>query len=202
MRAITKSQLIEDLWGLGVRPGQTLMLHASVKSIGWIVGGPRMVLEAILETITPSGTLMMLASWEDNPYDLERWPSERRKAYLKECPGYDPATSPADHRELSILAEYLRTWPESCRSSHPFSYVAVGSEAQDLVADHPLQYRDGPGSPLAKLCRFRGLVMLLGASLGNITLLHHAEHLADVPDKRIDPQTLAYQCSLADSYGC
>ena len=183
---ITKSRLVEDLQDLGVRPGQVLMLHASVKSIGWIVGGPRMVLEAILETLTPTGTLMMLASWEDNPYDLECWPPERRQAYLNECPAYDPATSPADHRELSVLAEYLRTWPESYRSSHPFSYVAVGPKAQYLVANHPIQYRDGPGSPLAKLCSHRGLVLLLGSPLGDITLLHHAEHLADVPDKRID----------------
>ncbi len=162
------------------------MLHASVKSMGWIVGGPRIVLDAIFETIKPTGTLMMFASWEDNPYELERWPAERRQAYLKECPAYDPATSPADHRELSILAEYLRTWPESYRSRHPFSYVAVGPQAQYLVTDHPMQYRDGPGSPLAKFCNIRGLVLLLGSSLGEITLLHHAEHLADVADKRID----------------
>lgn len=186
MKPITKSQLIEDLRNLGVRPGQILMLHASVKSIGWIVGGPRMVLEAILDTITPSGTLMMLAGWEDNPYDLERWPPERHQAYVKEGPAYDPAASPADHRELSILAEYLRTWPGAFRSRHPFSYVAVGFHAADLVADHPMQYRDGPGSPLAKLCSSRGQVLLLGSSLGDITLLHHAEHLADVPNKRVD----------------
>jgi GNAT superfamily N-acetyltransferase len=43
----------------------------------------------------------------------------------------------------------------------------------------------GPGSPLAKLCEHRGNVLLLGAPLSSVTLLHHAEHLADVPDKQI-----------------
>jgi len=31
-------------------------------------------------------TLMMLASWEDNPYELAHWPKERQEAYLQECP--------------------------------------------------------------------------------------------------------------------
>ena len=34
----TYSQLVRDLTGLGVEPGQTIMLHASVRAIGWIVG--------------------------------------------------------------------------------------------------------------------------------------------------------------------
>ncbi|MDH7477380.1 MAG: hypothetical protein QHH17_03240 [Candidatus Bathyarchaeota archaeon] len=36
---ITKSRLISDLKKLGVAFGDTIMLHASVKAIGWIVGG-------------------------------------------------------------------------------------------------------------------------------------------------------------------
>lgn len=183
---ITRSRLAEDLQKLGLRPGQVVMLHASVRAIGWIVGGPDMVLRAILDTLTPGGTLMMLASWEDNPYDLARWPKERQEAYLKECPAFNPATSRADHREMSTLAEYLRTWPGAYRSRHPFSYVAVGKEADWITRDQPWQYRDGPGSPLAKLCEASGRVLLLGCSFGNITLLHHAEHVANVPNKRID----------------
>jgi aminoglycoside 3-N-acetyltransferase len=41
---ITKSRLITDLEKLGVMAGDTIMLHASVKAIGWIVGGPDIVL--------------------------------------------------------------------------------------------------------------------------------------------------------------
>lgn len=62
------------------------MLHASVKNVGWVVGGPDVVLDAILEVLTASGTLMMLASWEDNPYTLRHWAKERQEAYLQECP--------------------------------------------------------------------------------------------------------------------
>ena len=183
---VTKTQLIRDLRALGLSEGRTVMLHASVRSIGWVVGGPDVVLDAILEVLTPSGTLMMLASWEDNPYELPHWPKERQEAYLRECPAYDPERSRADRREMGILTEYLRTWPGACRSRNPFSYVAVGKHAQRVTSEHPLQYSNGPGSPLAKLCELSGAVLLLGSPIGSVTLLHHAEHLADVPDKRLD----------------
>ncbi len=102
---LTKSQLIAELRALGVREGGVVMLHASVRKLGWIVGGPRVVLDALLALLTPSGTLMMLASWEGNPYGMAEWPEAQRAAWLAECPPFDPATSPADHREMSILAE-------------------------------------------------------------------------------------------------
>lgn len=184
---ITRSQLAAGLQTLGVAPGQTLMLHASVSAIGWILGGPRVVLETMLDVLTPRGTLMMLASWEGNPYRMERWPAAQQALCLAECPAFDPATAPADHRELSILAEYLRTWPDAQRSAHPLaSFVAVGAQAHWLTADHALDYPHGADSPLARLCAAGGKVVLLGAALSNLTLVHHAEHLANVPAKRID----------------
>jgi aminoglycoside 3-N-acetyltransferase len=184
---VTRGQLIADLRTLGVRPGDTIMLHASVRALGWIVGGPRVILDALLDLLTPDGTLMMLASWEGNPYGWADWPEATRAAWLAECPPFDPATSPADHRELSILAEYLRGWPGARRSDHPLaSFVAVGARAEELTARHPWQYGNGPDGPLARLCDADGAVLLLGELLANITLLHHAEHLAAIPGKRVD----------------
>ena len=46
------------------------------------------------------------------------------------------------------------------------------------------QYGYGPGSPLDKLCQVGGQVLLLGATLDSLTLLHYAEHTAAVPNKR------------------
>ena len=188
---ITKNQLVAAFRTLDIAGGQTVMLHASVKAIGWILGGPHVVLQALVDVIEPRGTLMMLASWEGAPYRMEGWPQAARAACVAECPAFDPATSPADHREMSILAEYLRTWPGAYRSAHPLaSFVAIGAQAQWLMADQPLQYPHGPESPVARLCAVGGKVLLLGAPLSNLTLLHHAEHLANVPHKRIDRYAL------------
>ncbi|MBL7130579.1 MAG: aminoglycoside 3-N-acetyltransferase [Candidatus Omnitrophica bacterium] len=183
---VTKSQIVQDLRALGLFQGHTIMLHASVKKIGWVVGGPDVVIESILDVLTLSGTLMMFASWEDNTYDLARWTKERQDAYIRERPSYDPKRSRADSREMGILTEYLRTWPGAYRSRHPFSYVAVGERAKWITDNHPWQYSDGPGSPLEKLCEVGGLVLILGSPIGSVTLLHHSEHLADVPNKKVD----------------
>lgn len=182
---VTKSRLVADLSALGVEPGRVVMLHASVRSVGWVVGGPDVVLHALREALGPDGTLMMYAGWEDNPYAMASWPEARRRAYLEECPAFDPATSRADRR-LSILAEYLRTTPGARRSGNPEkSMAAVGPEAAWLTGDHPLDHGFGPGSPLEKLCHADGKVLLLGAPFDSMTLLHYAECLADVPDKRV-----------------
>jgi aminoglycoside 3-N-acetyltransferase len=182
---ITRSQLVTDLKKLGIEAGQTVMLHASVKAIGWIVGGPDMVIQSLLDVLESQGTLMMLVSWEDSPYDLARWPKDCQKAYLEECPAFDPARSRA-YRKWSILTEYLRTWPGTFRSQHPdASFAAVGALARWITENHPLQYGFGPGSPLAKLCEVKGKVLLLGAPFDSLTILHYAEHLAKVPNKQV-----------------
>ncbi len=182
---VTLSRIITDLKSLGVSPGDLVMLHSSVKSIGWVVGGPDTVLHAILDLLGNKGTLTMLAGWEDNPYHLPEWPKEKQLAYLEECPAFNPATSRANRR-WSILNEYLRTRPGALRSSHPEgSFVAIGRLAQHITENQPWQYGYGTGSPLAKLCNAGGKVLLLGAPLDTITLLHYAEFLADVPNKRV-----------------
>lgn len=163
------------------------MIHTSVKAIGWIVGGPRVVLDALFDVVSADGTLMMLASWEGNPYEMDEWSEEDQQRWLDECPAFDPLTSPADHREMSILAEYLRTWPGAARSNHPLaSFAAAGKRAKWLTENHQLNYGLGADSPLARLCEAGGRVLMLGAPLSNLTLIHHAEHLVELPDKRVD----------------
>jgi aminoglycoside 3-N-acetyltransferase len=135
---ITPSHLAAGFRTLGIATGQTLLLHASVNAVGYLLGGPRVILETLLDLIAPGGTLMMLANWEGNPYRMEQWPAAQRAACLAECPVFDPMTAPADHRDLSILAEYLRTWPGAYRSAHPLaSFVAGGAQARWLTAAQP-----------------------------------------------------------------
>jgi len=177
--------LVNDLRALGLAPGGTVMLHASVKAIGWVVGGPDVVIRALLDVLGPEGTVMMYVSWEDSPYELADEPEEYRRAYLEECPAFDPGRSRA-YTNWGILTEYLRTWPGACRSNHPdASFAAVGRLAERITADHPLQYGYGPGSPMHKLVEAEGQVLILGSPLEKLSLLHYAEHMADVPDKPV-----------------
>ncbi|MCP4158927.1 MAG: aminoglycoside 3-N-acetyltransferase [Deltaproteobacteria bacterium] len=190
---ITKNQLVNELIELGLSEGQTVMLHASVKRIGNIEGGPQTIIEALLEVLTSSGTLMMLVGWEDNPYNIsgasfqdniDNLPEKKRRAFYNST-SFDPEYSRSDKKVMGILPEYLRTYPGSIRSRHPLGYAAVGKMAQSVLKDQQWQYREGSGSPLEKLCEVGGKVLLLGSPTGNVTLLHFAENLADIPNKKI-----------------
>lgn len=182
---LTKSELCTYLQQIGLEAGTTLMLHLSVKKIGWLVGGPDILIQALIEVLGQEGTLMMYAGWEDSPYGLTAWEAEKQAKYLQECPAFDPAVSRAVVG-WSVLAERLRCWPGAERSQHPDgSFVSLGRNAQYLTQDHALCFGYGLASPLHKLIELNGYVMNIGAPLNTTTLLHYAEDQADLPNKKI-----------------
>lgn len=170
---------------LGVRQGGILMAHVRISALGWVVGGTQTVVEAVLEAIGADGTLMVYAGWEDDTWHIAAWPPEWQEAYRREMPPFDQHLSGADH-DMGRFAERVRTWPGAVPSSaHVMRMIAVGPDAEWLTADHPWDHGNGPGSPLAKLVEAEGQVLMLGAPLEKLTLLHHAEALVDSPEKRL-----------------
>lgn len=188
----TPAHLRADLQALGLEPGRTIMLHTSVKAVGPVMGGPNTILQAVLDVLTPAGTVMMYAGWEDIPDTVHELSPEAQAVYLDQHPGFDPALARAV-RENSVLAEFLRTWPGTRRSANPeASMVANGARAEWLTADHALSYGYGAGSPLEKLTQVGGQVLMLGAPLDTLTVLHHAEYRARLRHKRV----IRYTCPV------
>ncbi|CAN5858811.1 hypothetical protein BH23ACT11_BH23ACT11_20200 [soil metagenome] len=62
--------------------------------------------------------------------------------------------------------------------------AALGPFADALVDEHPNDDAYGAGTPYARLVEFGGQVAMLGAPLNTMTLVHHAEAVAEVPGKR------------------
>ncbi len=181
---VGRARLGRCLHALGVRPGTVLMVHARVSALGWVIGGTGTVVLALLDALGPDGTLMAYAGWEDDPYDLARWPPAWQAAYEADLPPFDPRTAEAVHAH-GRLPERIRTWPGAMRSRHPEAGVAaVGARAAWITADHSRDDAYGAGSPLAKLVEAEGQVLMLGAPLDTLTLLHHAEATARVAEKR------------------
>jgi aminoglycoside 3-N-acetyltransferase len=182
--AIAHSRLLADLRALGVREGSVLMVHVRMSALGWVIGGSGTVVSALLEALGPEGTLMAYASWQEHVYHAEEWPPEHRAAYLAEPPVFDPATAEAA-RDHGRLPERVRTWPGAERSVHPeASMVAIGRRARELTADHPQDDGYGPDSPLGRLVAAGGEVLMLGAPLETLSILHHAEAIATARGKR------------------
>ena len=106
-------------------------------------------------------------------------------AWRQHVPPFDPAASRAI-RAHGVIAEFIRTTPGARRSGNPgASVAALGARADWFTTDHPLDYGYGVGSPFARLVEAGGKVLMAGAPLDTMTLLHHAEHLARLPDKRL-----------------
>jgi aminoglycoside 3-N-acetyltransferase len=181
---VTRSRIAADLSRLGVREGGVLMVHTRMSAIGWVVGAAETVVRALLDALGPEGTLMAYASWEEHVYHAADWPPEHRAAYLAEPPAFDLLASEAA-RDHGRVPERVRTWPGAERSAHPeASVVAVGARARWLTEDHPREDSYGPRSPFARLVDADGQVLMLGAPLDTVTLLHHAEAIARAPGKR------------------
>ena len=97
---------------------------------------------------------------------------------------FDPRTTPAQE-DVGLLAELFRTTPGTVVSDHPEGrFGARGRRAAELMADVPWHDYYGPGSPLERVVEAGGSVLRLGADTNTVTLLHYAEYLAHVPDKR------------------
>jgi aminoglycoside 3-N-acetyltransferase len=169
---------------LGVMLGGVLMVHTRMSALGWVVGGSETVVRTLLEALGPDGTLMAYASWAEHVYHPADWPADRREAYVAEPPVFHPATGEVDPT-YGRIPERVRTWPGALRSSHPEAgVVAVGARAAWLVGGHPADDGYGADSPFARLVDAGGQVLMLGAPLDTATLLHHAEAIARVPQKR------------------
>ena len=183
--SLSLEQIRYGLQQLGVEAGQVVMLHASLRTIGRLEGGPSGLLEAILGVLTIEGTLMMLVGSKGAIYDIGDMSEADKKAALTERIAFDPDQTPANP-DWGAIGEALRGLKGAHRSRHPdYSFAAVGRMAKELIADHGYDYCHGPSSPLGKLCEHGGKVLLLGAPFQSVTLVHLCEHLASVKRKRV-----------------
>src|SRR4051794_16843268 len=97
----TVETLAVQLAACGLKAGQTVIAHTSLSSLGYVVGGPVAVIQALLQVLGPSGTLMMPAqSWKNldpatGVYHPERIPIAWWPIIREHLPAYDPAITPS-----------------------------------------------------------------------------------------------------------
>jgi len=184
-RFSTRRHLQDQLRALGLGPGDAVMVHAAMRRVGPLLNGPDALIGAIRDVVGSNGTLLCYVDW-DACYDDAADEEGRIPESLKpDIPPFDPRSSRAN-RDHGVFAEFVRTTPGALRSGNPgASVAAIGAKAKWFTADHPLDYGYGEGSPFARLVKAGGKVLMAGAPLDTISILHHAEHLARIPGKRI-----------------
>ena len=182
----SKQQLAKDFRKLGVKAGDTLMLHASVRAVGEIAGGPDQIHLALKSVLTPAGTLMMYASCPRYYDELGRGnlTAEEEREIREKLPAFDPLTA-RSARDNGALVEFLRTYPESRVNPHVARFVVWGKQADYLISSQPWDYAFGWDSALDRFLALDGKIVLLGSDHDAVTFLHYVEHVADIPGKRI-----------------
>lgn len=195
--ALTRAELVADLRRLGVAEGDLVMVHASLKAVGPVHGGPAELAAALQEAVGPAGTLMAYVSWDRSPYEETLNGARMSRAQKAAWPAFDPATAGV-YLGFGALNAYLVKLPGARRSGQPdASMVAVGALADHLVAKHPMTAAFGPGSPLERLVKAGGKVLMLGAPPDAVTVLHYAEAIAPIPGKR----RVTYEMPVRDGRG-
>ncbi len=174
----TRASLGADLVRLGVEAGTTLIVHASLSSLGYVVGGAEAVIHALMDVLGPEGTLVMPsfsgflndpAGWTDPPA-----PQSWLPILYEHMPVFDPARTPT--RKMGAIAEAFRTWPGARRSNHPvMSLVAWGRHVEAVTAHHALAFALGEGTPMSALYALGARILLLGVGHERNSSLHLAE---------------------------
>jgi len=160
--SITFKQLLSDFQNLGVKAGDTLLVHSSYKSLGEVDSGPQTVIDALLEALGEKGTLIMPTF----NFDF--------------CRGvdWDVRETPS---QMGFMTNLVRTDPRATRVFHPiYSFAVIGKHAEAFGA-----LRDkssyGANSAFAKLRELDGKIMVVGLSYNDsMTFFHHIEEMEGV----------------------
>lgn len=183
----TKERITEDLQELRILPGDSVLVHSSMRALGAVEGGADSVIEALLEAVGPEGTVA-----------APTFANARKTAESEAVPNSD---SVAIDR-VGILPARLLQHDGSARSGHrALSFTAVGKNAGFITSEAPFHYPLGSNSPLAKLYQLNAGILLLGVGHEANSAIHLAEVWADVPYGRRKAVVLNEKNEWQDMFG-
>jgi aminoglycoside 3-N-acetyltransferase len=158
-------ELSRFLRKIGVRRGDTLMLHSSWRPLNGFKGSPAQFCAALREHLGPTGLLVMPSLTYHNMSTAE---------FLALKKPMDVARSPS---AMGLVTEVFRRGKGVMRSlspTHPL--LAWGEDAEAFIAGHELTDRPfGPESPFARLLERNALLLCLDVGFSSITFTHFVE---------------------------
>ncbi len=176
----TRESLVREFQNLGLASGATIIVHSSLKSLGWVCGGAVTVIQALMDVVGTSGNIVMPthtsdytepSKWQNPPAPKDLWETIRTS-----MPAFDPKITPTYW--MGVIPEVFRTFPGALRSNHPSaSFAAWGARADWILAEQTLDNPMGAKSPLAKIYDLNGEILLIGVGHGSNTSLHLAESM-------------------------
>ena len=161
-RKLSHRDLVTAMQDAGLGQVDRLLMHSSLHSLGRVDGGAETLIDALLEVLGEDGTLMAPTF----NYNLEE-------------EVFDPTTV---RSQTGLITEILRKRPEAIRSLHPnYSVAAIGRDAEELTREHWKAEATGVGSPIDRISRAGGSILLLGVKHDTDSSMHVGEAYAEVP---------------------
>ncbi len=176
-RAFGDEELAGALDQLGIRPGDTLMVHSSFDRFAGFSGKPSDVVRVLQEAVGTQGTLLMpTLPFTGTAVD-----------YVSRSSIFDVRRTPS---QMGLLTELFRRSPGVIRSVHPTHPVAAwGARVTEMLVDHHLACTPcGLGSPFARLLEADGRILLLGTDIRSATFFHYIEEVLE-PVMPVSPFT-------------
>lgn len=157
--------LFSDFERLGVRPGDIILMHSSMKSLQTDMK-PEEFLLTLCNYLGPRGTLVL--------------PTLSYSTVTRENNVFHAKETPAC---IGLLPNVFRKLEGSVRSIHPtHSCAARGYLARELTEMHILDDTPvGPNSPFRLLADNGGKILMLGPVNASNTFMHGMEEIAGVP---------------------
>ena len=181
-KPVTGMDIRQGLERMGVREGDSLLVHSSLRSFGHVEGGADALIDALLAAVGSSGTVMVptltFIVLKDSP--------------VRFSVRHTPSTS-------GKVTEVFRLRREAVRSSHPVSSAAAIGEHAAYLTDGHLDTPCDASSPYYRMTELNGKVIFFGASLGSNTVFHCAEDIVQ-PDYLGYAQIRDARVTLSDGH--
>ena len=179
MQKYDLSFIKNQLLAIGLKKGDLIALGVSFKKLRRINGGPKKIIDCILEIIGSSGSLIAPAYTKAYPI----W-----AVYAGLTPVFDVKNTKSNTGGLS---EILMNEYHAIRSTHPTnSMVGIGQFAKKILSEHTPA--SGAYSPYSKLAANNGFLLNIGIGDSLVGLRHEAQSICGL--LRI------YQCRQSVKY--
>jgi len=177
----TRVELEAAFREVGLRAGEVVLVHSSLRRLGPVQGGAGAVIEALLNVVGPEGTLAM--------------PTHTFKVVREGQPVFHQALTPSG---VGALTEVFRQRPGVVRGLHPtHSVAATGRRAEEFVVVREEDETScPPESPYGRLRKWGGKVLIIGPGLECCTFFHGCEEWAGMPWAGASPAVQLYSITV------
>jgi len=167
---VTAASLQRDIAASPLPKGASVLVHTSLKAIGFVEGGAEAVVDALIKSVVEDGGgNLMLPTYSIDGTMCNTLSSGRV---------FDVLNTPSN---LGAIPEAFRRRDGVRRSVHPsHSFSAMGPDAAWLTADHHLAGTNfGANTPMVRLMERGGYLMGIGTHLGTVTFYHCLEDVVE-----------------------